>query len=53
MNKFLCILACTWLKITDSQINIIDSLYLDVSLELNAKLMVAWLYIIFKLHSFV
>ena len=53
MNKFMCILACTWLKITDSQIYIIDSLYLDVSLELNAKLMVAWLYIIFKLHSFV
>ena len=33
MNKFLCSLACTWMTIIDSQFNIIDSLYLDVSLE--------------------
>ena len=33
MNKFLCSLACTWMTIIDSQFYIIDSLYLDVSLE--------------------
>ena len=29
MNKFLCSLACTWMKIIDSQFYIIDSLSLD------------------------
>ena len=33
MNKFLCSFACTWMTIIDSQIYIIDSLSLDVSLE--------------------
>ena len=32
-NKFLCILACTWMTITDSQFYIIDSSSLDVSFE--------------------
>ena len=32
MNKFLCSLACTWMKILDSQFYIID-LSSDVSLE--------------------
>ena len=37
-------LACTWVTIIDSQFYIIDSLSLEVSLELNAiKLVVAWL----------
>ena len=44
MNKFLCSLACTWITIIDSQFYIIDSLSLDVSLEWNANLVVAWLY---------
>ena len=35
MNKFfLCSLACTWMTIKDSQFYIIDSLSLDVSLEM-------------------
>ena len=38
MNKFLCSLT-----IIDSQFYIIDRLSLDVSLESNAKLVVAWL----------
>ena len=33
MIKFLCSLACTWVRIIDSQFYIIDSLSLDVSLE--------------------
>ena len=33
MNKYLCSLECTWMKIIDSQFYIIDSLSLDVSLE--------------------
>ena len=37
MNKFLCSLACTWMKILDSQFYIID-LSSDVSLEWNANL---------------
>ena len=44
MNKFFCILACTWITIIDSQFYIIDSLSLDVSLEWNANFAVAWLY---------
>ena len=44
MNKFFCSLACTWMTIIDSQFYIIDSLSLDVSLEWNANLVVAWLY---------
>ena len=43
MNKFLCSLACTWMTIIDSQFYIIDSLSLDISLELNGKFVVAWL----------
>ena len=43
MNKLLCSLACTWMKIIDSQLYIIDSLSLDVSLEWNANLVVALL----------
>ena len=43
MNKFLCSLACTWMTIIDSQFYIIDSLSLDVSLEWNAYIVVAWL----------
>ena len=43
MNKFLCSLACTWMTIVGSQFYIIDSLSLDVSLEWNANLVVAWL----------
>ena len=43
MNKLLCSLACTWITIIDSQFYIIDSLSLDVSLEWNANLVVAWL----------
>ena len=43
MNKFLRSLACTWVTIIDSQCYIIDSLSLEVSLELNANLVVAWL----------
>ena len=43
MNKFLCSLACTWMTIIDSHFYIIDSLSLDVSLEWNANLVVAWL----------
>ena len=46
MNKFLCSLVCTWMTIhvIDSQFYIIDSsISLDVSLEWNAKLVVAWL----------
>ena len=45
MNKFLCSLACTWMTIIDSQFYIIDSLSLDVSLELNANLVVAWMFV--------
>ena len=41
MNTFLCSLACTWMTIIDSQFYAIDSLSLDVSLELNANLVVA------------
>ena len=44
MNKFLCSFACTWMTIIDSQIYIIDSLSLDISLEWNANFVVAWLY---------
>ena len=33
MNKFLCTLACTWMTIIDSELYIIDSLSLNVSLE--------------------
>ena len=43
MNKFLCSLACTWMTIIESHFYIIDSLSLDVSLEFNAKLLIAWL----------
>ena len=43
MNRILCSLACTWMTIIDSQLYIIDSLSLDVSLEWNANLVVAWL----------
>ena len=43
MYKVLCSLACTWITIIDSQFYIIGSLSLDVSLELNANLVVAWL----------
>ena len=43
MNKFLRSLACTWMTIIDSQFYIIGSLSLDVSLECNANLVVAWL----------
>ena len=43
MSKLLCTLACSWITIIDSQFYIIDSLSLDVSLESNAKLEVAWL----------
>ena len=42
-NKVLCSLVCTWMTIIDSQLYIIDSLSLDVSLEFNANLVVAWL----------
>ena len=42
MNKFLSSLACTWMTIVDSQFYIIGSLYLDISLERNANLVVAW-----------
>ena len=41
MNKFLCSLVCIWMTIIDSQFYIIDSLFLDVSLEWNANLVVA------------
>ena len=41
MNKFLCSLACTSMTIIDSQFYTVDNLSLDVSLELNANLMVA------------
>ena len=44
MNRFLYSLACTWMTIIDSQLYIIDSLSLDVALEENANLVVAWLY---------
>ena len=43
MNKFLCSFACTWMTMIDSQLYIIDSLSLDVSLECNANLVVALL----------
>ena len=43
MNKFLCSLEYTWMTIIDSQFYIIDRLSLNVSLERNAKLVVAWL----------
>ena len=43
INRFLCSLACTWMTIIDNQFYIIDSLSLDVSLERNANLVVAWL----------
>ena len=33
MNKLLCSLVCTWITIIDSQLYIIDSLSVDVSLE--------------------
>ena len=45
MNTFLCSLACIWMTVIDSKLYIIDSLSLDVSLEWNAYLVVAWLYI--------
>ena len=41
-----CKLVCIWMTIIDSQFYIIDSLSLDVSLEWNAKLVVAWLYVL-------
>ena len=34
----------SWMTIIDSQLYIIDSISLDVSFELNAILVVAWLY---------
>ena len=43
MNKFLSSLACIWMTILDSQFYNIDSLSLDVSLQQNANLVVAWL----------
>ena len=43
MNKLLCSLECTWMKIIDCQFYIVDSLFLDVSLELNTNLVVVWL----------
>ena len=46
MNMFLCSLACTWIPIIDSQLYIIDSLSLNVSLEQNAKLVVVWLLVL-------
>ena len=36
-------LTCTWMTIIDSKSYIIDSLALDISLESNANLVVAWL----------
>ena len=51
MNKFLCSLACTWMPIIDSQFYIIDSLSLDVSLEWNANLVVAWLYLVANIED--
>ena len=36
-------LTCIWMTIIDSQFYIIDSLALDISLESNANLVVAWL----------
>ena len=42
MNKLLCSLACTWIALIDSQFYIIDSSFLDVSLD-NANLVLAWL----------
>ena len=44
MNTFLCSLACTWMAIIDRQFYIIDSKSLDVTLERNDQLVVAWLY---------
>ena len=41
MNKLLCSLACTWITIIDSQFYI-----LDVSLECNANLVVARLFVV-------
>ena len=38
MNKVLCSLACTWMTIIESELYIIDSLSLDVSLERHANL---------------
>ena len=47
MNKFLCSLACTWMTIIESQFYIIDIFKsLNVSLEWNAKLVVAWLNVV-------
>ena len=43
MNMFLCSLACTWMTIIDSIFFIIDILSLDISLEGNAKCVVAQL----------
>ena len=43
INKFLHSLAYTWMTIIDIQVHIIDNLPLDVLLERNAKLVVAWL----------
>ena len=40
MNKFLCSFACTWMTIIDSQIYIIDSLSLDISLN---EVLTLWL----------
>ena len=45
MNKFLCRSACTRMTIIDSQLYVIGSLSLDVTLEWNANLVVAWLYV--------
>ena len=52
MNKVLYSLACTWMTIIDSQFYIIDSLSLHVTLELNAKLVVAWLYFTYLFFFF-
>ena len=53
MNKFLSSLACTWMTIIDSQFYIIDNLSLDVSFELNAELVVAWLQFAFCSYQLV
>ena len=41
MNTFLFSLACNWMTIIDSQFFIIDSYFLDVSWECDAKLVFA------------
>ena len=45
INNILCSLAFTWMTIIQSHYHFIDSLSLDVSLEQNAEMVVAWLYV--------